>query len=123
MRMTAAEMRQMMAPPKRSKYGNTPIVVDGVRFDSKAEAKYYQQLLLRERTGEVYGLERQKPFVITVDGKLICTLKVDFYYYDQIKKSLCADDVKGAPETAVFRLKAKLVKAFYGIDVNVVRIK
>jgi hypothetical protein len=36
MRMSAAEFRQMSAP-KPSKYGNEPVWIDGIRFDSKAE--------------------------------------------------------------------------------------
>src|SRR6478735_9445253 len=117
MRITAAEFRQQAKP---SKYRNEPVMIDGIRFDSKAEARYYSLLKLREKAGEVHGVELQKPFAITIDGKLICTYRSDFYFFDHVERRTRIIDVKGVI-TPVFRLKAKLVKAFYGMDIEVVK--
>lgn len=120
--ISAEQYREMAKKPKRSKYGNQKTVVDGITFDSKVEAKYWSHLKLRERVGEVYGIVRQKEFVIELGGKRICALKVDFWFYDQRTRGMRAVDIKGGPtDTQVFRLKAKLVKAMYGVEVEIVR--
>ena len=49
-------------PPKRQKYGNRRVEVDGIRFDSKHEAEYYQYLMLRVRAGELKSVLRQVSF-------------------------------------------------------------
>ena len=48
--------------PKRSKYGNQRVEIDGIRFDSKHEAACYHELLLRMRAGELRAVLRQVPF-------------------------------------------------------------
>ena len=45
-----------MRQPKR-KYGNKKIEIDGVKFDSKKEAKRYGYLQLLEVLGEIKDLE------------------------------------------------------------------
>ena len=49
-------------PPKRPKYGNKRVEVDGIKFDSKHEAEYYQYLMLRVRAGELKSVLRQVKF-------------------------------------------------------------
>lgn len=116
--MTAAEYRRQSKP---NKYGAKKTVVDGITFDSKAEARYYVQLKQREKDGEVGGVELQRPFVVLgPKGELITTYKADFAFWDFKEDRFRVIDVKGV-ETAVFRLKKKLVKAFLGIDAEVVK--
>ena len=122
MSISAEQYREMAKKPKRSKYGNVKTVIDGETFDSKIEGEYYHHLKLRERIGEVYGIIRQKQFVIELSGTRICSLKVDFYFYDRRTRGMRAVDIKGGPtDTQVFRLKAKLVKAMFGVEVEIVR--
>ena len=87
---------------------------------SKREAAYYADLKLREKAGEVHGVEIQRPFAITISGLLICTYRCDFSYIDNADKRLHVVDVKGV-ETDVFRLKKKLMKAVHKIDIEVVK--
>lgn len=47
---------------KERKYGNTPVTVDGKRFDSKHEAEVYGALMLRHRAGELRLVLRQVSF-------------------------------------------------------------
>ena len=49
-------------PPKRSKYGNRRVEVDGKKFDSQHEADVYAELILRVKAGELKTVLRQVPF-------------------------------------------------------------
>lgn len=117
MRMSAAEFRQSAKP---NKYGAKKTTLDGITFDSKAEARYYASLKQREKAGEVHSVELQRPYVLAVDGFLITTYKADFAFWDQIEERQRVIDVKGVV-TPVFRLKQKMMKAIYGIDVEIVK--
>lgn len=46
----------------RHKYNAVQSEVDGFKFDSKLEARYYQELKLRKRAGDVVQFLRQVPF-------------------------------------------------------------
>lgn len=97
----------------RRKFRNQPIVVDGVRFDSKGEARRWAELQLLERAGEIRGLERQKRIKLTVEGVHICTWVVDFAYFEGQRRVW--EDFKN-PVTAkhpVYRIKRKLAQAIY----------
>lgn len=53
------------APAKRrNKYGNVPVDLEGMHFDSGAEAKRYLQLRLMERAGEIRSLKHHEVFVL-----------------------------------------------------------
>ena len=47
------------AQPGAPKYGNQPTTVNGIRYDSKREAEYAEELAWRERAGEVRNVRRQ----------------------------------------------------------------
>ena len=42
-----------------SKYLSHKTVVDGIKFDSKDEAKYYESLKIRKYRGEIENFDRQ----------------------------------------------------------------
>ena len=109
-----------MAWPRKNKYGAKKTTLDGIVFDSKAEANYYAMLKLREKAGEVHAVELQKPFVIAINGKVVCTYKADFAFHDEIEKRHRVIDVKGM-DTPVSRLKRKLVQAAHGVEVEIVK--
>lgn len=119
MRMSAAEFRQM-AKPKPSKYGNEPVWIDGIRFDSKAEGKRYAELKLLQVAGEIAELELQPRFKLNVNGVQICTYIGDFSYWHVHSKNRGTEDVKGV-ETKDFKLKAKLFRAVFGHDIVLVK--
>lgn len=112
-------MKSPFETPK-SKYRAVPVVVDGIRFDSKAEARYYAELKLRERAGEVYEVELQPRFQFVHNGQLIGTYRADFKFWSDATKRTHVVDVKGV-QTEAFKIKRKLMRAFHGIDVEVVR--
>lgn len=49
----------------RRKYRNVPTVVDGIRFDSKAEARHYRGLCWQHKLGIVRGFWRQENLNLT----------------------------------------------------------
>jgi len=97
--------------PKPNKYHNHPTTVDGIRFDSKKEARYYEQLKIRRATGEVSYWLMQVPIRLPGGTKYV----VDFQVH------LAAGgveyvDVKGR-ETQVFRLKKREIEHHYPIRI------
>jgi hypothetical protein len=110
--MTAAQWRTQK--PKRLKYRNKPVVVDGVRFASKAEAARDAELQLLAKAGKIRELKRQPRFPLTIDGQKICTYIGDWEYveFDDGRFHRVVEDRKGAL-TAAFKIKWALAKALH----------
>lgn len=108
------------------KYRAIPAVVDGIRFDSKAEAKRYGELKLLEKAGEIWDLLRQVHYPLhafgaqSMNDKLVGRYVADFSY--RCGRGHVVEDVKGW-DTPLSKWKRKHVKAQYGIDVQIVRVK
>lgn len=124
-RMTAKEFLQQRNY-KTSKYHNKKIKVDGHTFDSVAEARYYQELKLRERAKDILFFRMQPKFLLqpafVKDGKRHQAIKyiADFEIHHQ-DGSIEIVDVKGAPLTQVFKLKEKLFHKKYPHKLTLVR--
>jgi hypothetical protein len=105
-----------MSTRLRHKYNATPTISDGIRFDSKREAAYYERLKLERATGEVVTFLRQTPFHLPGGVRYV----VDFLVF--YRDGSCAFvDVKGM-ETAQFKAKKKMVEELYApIKIEVVR--
>lgn len=101
--------------PKRSKYGAEPTVVDGIRFDSKAEARYYQRLMVQVKSGAIRYFLRQVPFHLPGGVRYV----VDFMEV-HADGSVHYVDVKGI-ETAMFRTKKRMVESLYPVTIEVTR--
>lgn len=99
----------------QSKYHNQPCIVDGKRFASKGEARRYQALRILEADGWIANLQCQVRYPIRINDVLVCTYIADFVYVEDGEKVV--EDYKGA-RTAVYRLKAKLMQAVYGITIK-----
>jgi len=52
-------MRHNFTRRKGHKYNARAVVIDGIRFDSVKEGRYYNQLKLRQQAGEVLCFLRQ----------------------------------------------------------------
>ena len=63
---------------RRNKFNNIKVIIDGIRFDSKKEGEYYNQLKFLKKLGEVDNIELQVPFKCVVNGDKICTYRLDF---------------------------------------------
>ncbi len=115
--------------PKPSKYKNIKTVVDGITFDSKREASYWNELKLREKAGEIDHLERQVAFdlfcpvgdpndaIVVVVARYVC----DFHFRETVSKQWRAIDIKGGKETPMFALKRKWLFLQSGIEIEVIR--
>jgi len=118
--ISAAEFRALK-PVRKRKYRNEPIIIDGRRYDSKREAKYCEGLIQLEKDGKIGGLEFQKRFpILGPAGELVCTYIADAAFWDHEQDRFRIIDVKGV-ETDVFKLKRKMMRAFNGIEIEVVR--
>lgn len=102
----------------RSKFGNRWTEVDGIKFQSQAEATRYSELRLLEKAGLISGLELQPRYNIHVNGHHVCQYRGDFRYVDEFGKTV-VEDVKSKHTRTlpVYSLKKKLMKAVYGIDI------
>lgn len=119
--MSAKQYQAAIAKPKGgNKYNAQRTLLDGVCFDSKAEAAYYACLKLRQKAGEVEDVEMQRSYALTINGVLVCTYRADFVFWDVAMKRRRVIDVKGVV-TPVFRIKQKLMKACHGLEVEVVK--
>lgn len=56
-------------PPKRNKYGNQKITIDGITRDSLAESNRLEQLKILERVGAIKNLQFQVPFVLIKNSR------------------------------------------------------
>lgn len=105
-----------MTKRPRHKYGAVAVEHDGIRFDSKAEGRYYEQLKLRVRAGEVLWFLRQTPIHLPGGTKLV----VDFLEF-HADGSAHFVDVKGM-ETEAFKIKRREVEAIYpGLQIELVK--
>lgn len=97
----------------KSKYNAKRVEMDGIRFDSQAEANYYCLLKILLRRGEIDGFCRQARFIVTEgkDGGKCTEYVTDFIvFYPNDKYRIV--DVKGV-KTDVFKLKMKSLKEKY----------
>lgn len=97
----------------RHKFGARPTEVDGIRFDSKKEARYFQKLRIREAAGEVLFFLRQVPFHLPGGVRYV----VDFQEF-HADGTVHFVDVKGM-ETPEFRAKKKQVEALFPITIEI----
>lgn len=122
-----------------SKYGNKITMVDGMRFDSKAEARFYLFLKDQERRGKITGLRRQVPYELIpaiyeptvvhlktkdkIENKCVQSAVryvADFVYTDTETGIEEVVDVKSEAtrKDKVYILKKKMMLAFKGIEVK-----
>ena len=107
----------MSIPGARSKYKNVPTIYNGVRYSSKSEAAYAQQLDLEKLSGGVQFWVGQPTFRI---GCAENVYRPDFLVIDE--SGAYAVDVKGT-ETAKFKRDRRLWKSHGPCDLWVVKGK
>lgn len=97
----------ILAAKARHKFQAKPVEREGIKFASTLEARYFDQLKLRQAAGEVVGFLRQVPIHLPGGVKLV----VDFLEFraDGTAKFI---DTKGV-ETESFRAKLRQAQALY----------
>lgn len=104
---------------RRAKYNNKKTTVDGIEFDSKAEARRYGELKLLLRAGAIEDLVLQPVFEIIPavrwNRKLLRAKKyrADFQYQIRATGRIVVEDVKGV-RTAEYILKRQEFLRCYG---------
>ena len=101
---------------KKIKYGNEKTETNGIKFDSKKEARRYMELRQLETMGQISDLKLQHTFTLqeaftTESGERIQAIKyiADFTYMEDGK--FVVEDVK-SPATRsnpVYRMKNKMM--------------
>lgn len=102
---------------KFSKYRAIKTIVDGIKFDSKAESRRYLELKAMQQSGAIVNLELQKEFILIPkqQGERATKYKADFVYRDL--SGLVIEDVKGI-KTPEYIIKRKLMLHIHGIRVK-----
>lgn len=118
------------------KYNNKKVIVNGIKFDSKKEAKRYQELSLLEKAGKISDLQMQVKFLLIpaqyeiverygkkgqkLQSGTKCIEKECSYYadfvYTQGDKTI-VEDTKGF-KTPEYIIKRKLMLFKYGIKIK-----
>ena len=117
--MSAEDYRELVLHEqagKPLKYRNKPETVDGIRFDSQAEAKRYWELSQLQKSGDITGLKVHPKWPLQVNGFPIAAYEADFMYYDW-QKGTVVEDVKGV-RTEAYKLKKRLMLALYDIEIS-----
>lgn len=98
---------------KSNKYHNRKIKLDGITFDSMAEADYYALLLWKQKAGIIKNLQLQVPFELIPaytdhNNKKVRAVKyVADFVFERDNKMIIVD-VKGT-QTKEFIIKWKLL--------------
>ena len=119
---------------KGRKYGNKKTEIDGIAFDSKKEARRYQELLLLQQSGAIHDLKRQVKYILIPTqrepdaigarggihkGKVIereCAYIADFVYTTEDGLTV-VEDAKGF-RTEKYLIKRKLMLYIHGIRIR-----
>jgi hypothetical protein len=107
-----------------NKYNNKKVTIDGIEFDSKIEARYYEHLKELEKQGVVSEFLLQKKYLLLEgfdkNGKRIRPIHyiADFevHYADGTIEVV---DIKGF-ETPDFRIKKKLFEYRYPFELKLI---
>lgn len=101
-----------------SKYNSTKVTLDGIKFDSKKEARRYKELKLLERAGEIKDLKLQPRYTLQESFKYegATIRKIEYvadFQYEEKDGQLVTEDTKGY-RTETYKLKKKLFLKRYG---------
>ena len=95
----------------RHKFNAVRTEVDGIKFPSKKQAKYWQELQLAKKSGQLLFVLREAPFHLPGGVRYV----VDFIEF-WADGSVRFTDVKGMI-TPIYKAKKKLVEALYPVSI------
>ena len=103
---------------KVNKYRNTKVEVNGIEFDSKKEARRYQELILLQRAGKVKDLQLQVKYELIPKqkGERSCSYIADFVYKNENGETI-VEDTKGI-RTPEYVIKRKLMLYIHKIKIK-----
>jgi Cu/Ag efflux protein CusF len=102
------------AKPKHTKYGN----VKTRGFDSRKEARRFDELAALERGGAITDLKRQVRYRIEINGVHVCDYIADLVY--RVDGKLVVEDVKSEAtrKHRAYRIKYKLMQSVFNIQIQ-----
>ena len=115
---------------KPGKYRNVKTESNGIKFDSKKEAKRYLELMARREAGEIDDLRLQVNFTLQEaftkpNGERVQAIvyKADFTYRKRDENGdytlYIVEDVKSKPtKTRAYEIKKKLMREKFRIEVQ-----
>lgn len=115
-RLTVEDWKRSEGGKKTNKYGNKKTEYSGRLYDSKKEANRAAELDVLVRGGVVRNWQAQPRFHFQYGGVKICSYVADFRV-EYTDGTVDIEDVKGY-KTDVYKLKKKMMKAFYGIEIK-----
>ena len=95
----------------RHKFNAQRTELDGIKFSSKREAQYYQELQFAVKSGDLLFFLRQVPLHLP-GGVRYCIDFVEFWKNDEVRFV----DTKGF-RTPMYIAKKKMVEALYPIKI------
>lgn len=103
---------------KRRKYGNEPTYIGWKKFDSRKEARFYQELMLRKKAGELKCVLRQVAFDLAEKEKL--QYIADFVAIRPDNTIEAVYDVKSPAtrESDKYKIKKKLMRELWDVDIQ-----
>jgi len=125
-------IEQLKEPPKVSKMHNEIDYRGNIRFQSKKEARRYDELMIMLRAGEIKDLRLQHDCTLqeaytTPQGKRVRAIryKADFTYYRRTAPDtygyphwvLVVEDAKGR-RLETYKMKAKMFQEKYGFPIT-----
>ncbi len=115
MPISVYDLLQLKKSKVRHKYGAIKCERDGKKFPSKLERRYYDQLIIRQKSGEVLFFLCQPAFDLGGGVKYLCDFQV--FLSDG---SIEFVDTKGR-DTAMSIAKRKIVESLYPIEIKIVK--
>lgn len=103
---------------RRSKWRNEPTSEDGHVFDSQAERNRYRDLKALQMAGEISKLVVHPRYRLFVNGSEVGSYYADFRYVDAAGRQRVEDVKSPVSRTPVYRLKRRIVRAQFGIEVE-----
>lgn len=104
-------------PPKRNKYGNRRVEIDGMKFDSQYEADYYFGVLVpRLKAGELRNVLRQVKFELP--GGIVYVADFVTILPDMRIESIIDAKSEATKNDKVYIIKKKQMKACLGIEIQ-----
>lgn len=99
----------------KHKFRAKPKTVDDKKFSSQLEARYYDKLKFRQKTGEILFFLRQTGIDLPGGVRYFCDF-VEFHADGTVHFV----DVKGM-ETPVYKIKARQIAELYPFEIEVVK--
>lgn len=118
MSITVAEFRKLIR--KSPKYRNKRTRHAGYLFDSRKEAKRYDELVLMQHAGEIYGLEVHPFFKFVINGVYVGRYTGDFAYFRRQEFKKVVEDTKSKATRKIrdWPMRKRLMLAIHGIEVR-----